>query len=312
MNKYLIYIQDYLRSFFAKHELLVMRLSRGVVTLIGLLTINHYFGYSSILSNPILEVVLAVLCGFIPLSGSCLLLIIVLLVQIFVLSSQAALIAAVLFVIAYILCGYYGSRHSFNLVYMPLLYQLQVPFVSTLVSALVGSINEVTSVLCGGVITFYLAVIRRNASALLDAASGQSVTSLMLQGMFTNASFYYFLIAVIAMFLVTYVIRTQNIPHPGIFAVSSGILVEFVIMMIGYLQTGNSSRIPALIVGNVLMLVFGVLANYIGKGLDYSRIEKVQFEDDEYYYYVTAVPKIHMVREDKEVKVITNTPEEGE
>ena len=30
---------------------------------------------------------------------------------------------------------------------------------------------------------------------------------------------------------------------------------------------------------------------FIFMNLDYARTENVQFEDDEYYYYVTAVPK---------------------
>ena len=38
--------------------------------------------------------------------------------------------------------------------------------------------------------------------------------------------------------------------------------------------------------------------------LDYSRVEHVQFEDDEYYYYVKAVPKASVPVEDKQVKQI--------
>ena len=41
--------------------------------------------------------------------------------------------------------------------------------------------------------------------------------------------------------------------------------------------------------------------------VDYSRVEKVQFEDDEYYYYVKAVPKITVAMPSKTVKKI-NTP----
>ena len=41
--------------------------------------------------------------------------------------------------------------------------------------------------------------------------------------------------------------------------------------------------------------------------VDYSRVEKVQFEDDEYYYYVKAVPKITVATPSKTVKRI-NTP----
>ena len=40
--------------------------------------------------------------------------------------------------------------------------------------------------------------------------------------------------------------------------------------------------------------------------VDYSRTEYVQFEDDEYYYYVKAVPKIAVAKPSKTVKKITS------
>ena len=38
--------------------------------------------------------------------------------------------------------------------------------------------------------------------------------------------------------------------------------------------------------------------------MDYSRIENVQFEDDEYYYYVKAIPKMTVAAPTKTVKRI--------
>ena len=36
--------------------------------------------------------------------------------------------------------------------------------------------------------------------------------------------------------------------------------------------------------------------------VDYTRVERVQFEDDEYYYYVKAVPKISVTQSKKQIK----------
>ena len=36
--------------------------------------------------------------------------------------------------------------------------------------------------------------------------------------------------------------------------------------------------------------------------MDYTRTEKVQFEDDDYYYYVKAVPKIKVTVSDTKPK----------
>jgi disulfide oxidoreductase YuzD len=40
--------------------------------------------------------------------------------------------------------------------------------------------------------------------------------------------------------------------------------------------------------------------------VDYTRTERVQFEDDEYYYYVKAVPKNMIAEPKKTVKKIVS------
>ena len=46
------------------------------------------------------------------------------------------------------------------------------------------------------------------------------------------------------------------------------------------------------------------LIQFFAFNVDYSRTELVQFEDDEYYYYVKAVPKISLATPEKSVKKI--------
>ncbi len=43
--------------------------------------------------------------------------------------------------------------------------------------------------------------------------------------------------------------------------------------------------------------------------VDYSRSERLQFEDDEYYYYVKAIPKVAMTTPEKTVKKINERQE---
>lgn len=96
--------------------------------------------------------------------------------------------------------------------------------------------------------------------------------------------------------------------YAWLIAVLAGCLTEFVILLTGYLFTGNYSGVPSLIIGNVITFLAGCVVNYIFLNLDYSRTEQVQFEDDEYYYYVTAVPKLYIAEEEKEIKTITREP----
>ena len=60
-----------------------------------------------------------------------------------------------------------------------------------------------------------------------------------------------------------------------------------------------------LIVSAALGLVLGFVLEFLFLSVDYSRTENMQFEDDEYYYYVKAVPKIGVPVPEKTVKHIT-------
>jgi hypothetical protein len=45
--------------------------------------------------------------------------------------------------------------------------------------------------------------------------------------------------------------------------------------------------------------------------VDYTRIENVQFEDDDYYYYVKAVPKVTVSDSLRIVKTISTSENSG-
>ena len=48
-------------------------------------------------------------------------------------------------------------------------------------------------------------------------------------------------------------------------------------------------------------MVIAVILQFFVFSVDYTRVEHTQFEDDEYYYYVKAVPKAIVAGTDKKV-----------
>ena len=80
----------------------------------------------------------------------------------------------------------------------------------------------------------------------------------------------------------------------------------------GFVMLGIKGRIVWIIVGGVISTVIALIQQFLFFNLDYSRTERVQFEDDEYYYYVKAVPKIYVTTKEKKVKRIAAKDEEKE
>lgn len=303
---FFIRLRDNIRTFLSRNEVVVNRFFKGIMAYVCLLIINLNFGYSEVLSHGWISVVVAFLCAFVPGSAFSLVIIIYLFIQLASLSADVAFVMLALYAITYILCGIYHGESYYNVIGIPVAYQIHVPYALPIQSALFGGASEVTTVLCGSVLAYYLKSVKEHASQFMDTQDSVSVSDLLMNGMLTNTMFYVFLVAMVAIFLVVYVIRCSDISHAWTVAVVAGVAAEFIVLLAGYLMLNRSSQIPWLIGGNIIALLLGLGTNYLFLDLDYTRLEKVQFEDDEYYYYVTAVPKIRIEKESKEVKKITD------
>lgn len=62
--------------------------------------------------------------------------------------------------------------------------------------------------------------------------------------------------------------------------------MEFSILFAGYMFLAISGKTIALTVGSAVSALIAFALKFLFFHVDYMRTERVQFEDDEYYYYV--------------------------
>ena len=77
-----------------------------------------------------------------------------------------------------------------------------------------------------------------------------------------------------------------------------------VVTAMGSIALGVNTSYGPLIIGNIVAAVAGLVLELFLFSVDYARSERLQFEDDEYYYYVKAIPKVAMTTPEKTVKKI--------
>ena len=112
-----------------------------------------------------------------------------------------------------------------------------------------------------------------------------------------------FTIAVFALVIViVFVIRRLQFNYSfeisigvGVVASIFGLLFRNSILQLDY---NTASMILFTILSGVLVVVI----YFFKRILDYTAVEHVQFEDDDYYYYVRAVPKIRVGVAERSVK----------
>ena len=298
-------LREQIRKLITEHESVLSGVIKGIMTFIALRVIVSSFGYSEVLSQLWLQLVVSVLCAFVPMSALALVIEVYIVLELLSLSRMVALVAVIFFAVSYILCGLYHGRGYHNLPGITVTYQMHIPYLLPLESGLLENVSDVTTIICGAVVSYYLKGVKDHASQILDNKDSVSVADILTEGLVTNVMFYVYMTALVVMFLVVYAIRNRNMAHSWLIATTVGVVSEFLILLAGYLLTSRTSQIPWLIGGNLIVLLIGFATNYLVLDLDYNRAQKVQFEDDEYYYYVTAVPKIRLTEETKEVKKIT-------
>ena len=106
-------------------------------------------------------------------------------------------------------------------------------------------------------------------------------------------------------------IRKIKMNYAWAIAIVSGIVIQLVGLFIGFLELGVSGKTIEIIIGNIIALIVGFILQFLFMNLDYARTERVQFEDDEYFYYVKAIPKKMVASEEKTVKHFGNTASIG-
>lgn len=113
------------------------------------------------------------------------------------------------------------------------------------------------------------------------------------------------ILAITLTICVVYWIRQTTIPYSWNIAIATGAIVYTVIVLL-FIFVGNIAiNLVGLFISTLIGSAIAVLYRFFVFEVDYSRTEYIQFEDDDYYYYVKAIPKIKVA--DTEVKVTNIT-----
>ena len=92
--------------------------------------------------------------------------------------------------------------------------------------------------------------------------------------------------------MVTYFIRKMSFDYAFEISILAGGLTGIFGFLISYLILNRSDQILSMILGSIASIALVFILHFFRLTLDYSGVEHATFEDDVYYYYVKAVPKV--------------------
>ena len=305
----LLVLKEKLKQFYSKYSIYV---TLAVKFLLGCLTfalISGNIGFMAKLNNPVILIGLAVVCAFLPYGVIVCLAAAVVLAHLSSVSLELTLILAVCFLIIAIL--YYGFQpgDSCLLLLTPIFYHFKIPYAIPLLVGLSGKPVSVVPVGCGTFVYYTLLYVKQNAGILTNDAS-MDITQKYVQIM-KSLMFNRLMLAMIAASLVSvivvYLIRRLSVDYAWIIAIVAGAVAQLAVVFIGDFVFDVSVPILQLLIGTLVSMAIAGIYNFMIFSVDYTRTEYTQFEDDDYYYYVKAVPKMNIAAPDVKVQKINST-----
>lgn len=300
-------LREKLRDFYGKYEVYVVTGGKFVLTFVAFWLINSRMGYMERLDNPAVALLLALLCAFLPINASVVLGAGLILAHLWALSMEVCLVAAALFVLMFFMYYKFASKSGYSTIITTLMCYFKLPQAVPVSMGLLKEPSSYLSMVCGIITFYYIRGVQANIAnfATIDEKEKVSKVTMALDLLIKNYEMFLVILAVCITALAVYVIRRMNINHAWRIAGILGSVIELGILMTGYIMLENEKEIPWIIGGVLLSAAVSLVLEFFLYNLDYSRVEQVQFEDDEYYYYVKAVPKIYMAEKNKKVKQIT-------
>lgn len=314
MNK-LLEIKDKAVKFYGNYEHFIFPVIKFVIAFMTFVMINSNIGYMAKISSMPIAILLALVCALLPVNAIMWISSAMILLDMYALSIEVAAITLVLLAVIYFLYFRFAPKDGILALLTPICFQLKIPYVIPVAAGLLRRACSVMAVICGILIYYFLDGIKLNASALAEVADkkGGSTTKLnvTMGQLLENKEMFIVMAVFVITTLVVYLVRRLNIRNSWNIAVIAGVLIQLVALLVLYLALGITGKTLWLIIGSAISMLIGFVIRFVFMNLDYSRVENVQFEDDEYYYYVKAVPKKTIATEEKVVKHFGNTGSMG-
>lgn len=301
----LLKIRENVKKFYGSHTYIIDCLGRFVFSFFVLFFIRENTNYNEVFSNLWVLIGLSLISAFLPTNLLCITTGIYLLVQLASVSLEVAVIAGLFIAIMILLYFVFRAKDSHWLMLtLGLCLTNLVPAI--LPMGLLFAPVQVLVIVFGVILYGLILVVQQNFSML----SGNTLTlsgrvGLLLSNLFSNEKVLLLLVALTLSLLIIIGIRKLKANYSPFIAVIAGGLLFVISFLLGSYFMNLSINWVLFSLGILLNIALSFfILNFVMK-VDYKKAETIQFEDEDYVYYVKAIPKVGIAVTEKKVENIT-------
>lgn len=302
------------RRFFQKYQLIIEPVFRFVISYLAFHTINKALAYNTTVANPVIELGLAAVGAFLPPVILILLCAMLAILQVYSASPILAALVVVIFAVLYCFIARFSGKYGYAVVAVPILFVFKMPYLIPLLLGMIATPMAIFPTVSGVIIYFVFRVIQ-------EAATRQDISSLdatlalyidVVNSLFKHKEMFVTAAIFAAVILIMWLVRKLRFEFVFEITIVIGALVNILGFLLANLQLDINVGTSSMIFGTLGSMLLVFAAQFFRVVLDYTSVEHVQFEDDDYYYYVKAVPKIDVAMLQKNVTTFSDAEEDPE
>lgn len=299
-------VRDKLKLLYIKNEVFLLPVLKFMLAFTSICVVSGRLGYMAKVDNLGLILIAALACSFLPVGCVVFFSAVFSLLHLYALSLEVAAVVAAIYLIIFLIFFRFGTRESLLLLLTAILACMNIPYIVPIVAGLITGPMSVIPIACGLVVYYLLAHITQNAAAIHAMGEEEAIAKvrMVLDSLIGNDELLVMIMAFSVTVFVVYILRRLSVEYSWTIAMIAGAIVNLMILLVGDLILDTEFGFLGAFFGTILALVCAKLVEFFRFCVDYNRIEKVQFEDDEYYYYVKAIPKMNVAKQRKTVKKI--------
>ncbi len=307
----LLVIKEQIKQFYQKTSVYMNPFVKFITAFVVFILINQQLGFNPKLNSLPIVLILSTFCAFTPSVILVLLAMVVSIGHILAVSKILAVLVAIIFLIIYCFFAKFTPNFGHVILAIPILYFLKIPYCVPILLGLIATPIAIIPVACGVSVYFLICVIRDLTSSTLGASMEDilNLVRTVIDNWLRNPNMIFAIFVFCAIVLVTYIIRKQEFDYAFEISIVAGATVNVLGFLIGNIGFDIQVNLLAVILGTLGSAIIVYIIWFFRLTLDHTAIEKIQFEDDDYYYYVKAVPKIKVTAPEKNVKKINEKKE---
>ena len=266
---------------------------------------GEMYAYGSLLSQPFMFLILGIACIFLPVSVIFLLYHLIVAFQLSALAMEIGILYLIVIGLYYLIYQRMFKKTELLLLMTPVLFYFHIPAVLPIVVGSFIGLYGLPAILMGSCCYYFAVTVQEGIRQMSGGGNeGGQIYSLIMSSTAENKELMLGLLVFIIVTAAVAGIRKLWIAYGWYIAIlAGGGLYLFAVLTGGYFLVNEVHIVPQLlmILASLLIVMAG---QFLYSVIDYTREENFEYEDEEYYYYVRAIPKISMEEEMSVKKVI--------